>query len=68
MNMPAIEGKPLLSPLQVSHGSQTGNTPILLPPAMALGTLALAVGMCAGASVISIRKATTIDPAMVFRG
>jgi len=58
----------ILIALVVSHGSQTGNTPILLPPAMALGTLALAVGMCAGASVISIRKATTIDPAMVFRG
>ena len=52
----------------VSHGSQGGNAPILLPPGMALGTLALAVGMCAGASIISIRKATTIDPAMVFRG
>ena len=52
----------------VSHGSQNGNAPILLPPGMALGTLILAVGMCAGASIISIRKATTIDPAMVFRG
>jgi putative ABC transport system permease protein len=52
----------------VSRGSQGGNAPIALPPEMALGTLALAVAMCAGASIISIRKATTIDPAMVFRG
>lgn len=52
----------------VSQGSQNGNAPIALPPEVAAGTLLLAVGMCAGASIISIRKATTIDPAMVFRG
>ncbi|MBL0157920.1 MAG: FtsX-like permease family protein [Bryobacterales bacterium] len=52
----------------VSQGSQGGNAPIALPPQVAAGTLLLAIGMCAGASIISIRKATTIDPAMVFRG
>lgn len=52
----------------VSRASDTGNAPIALPPEMALGTLLLAVLMCMGASVISIRKATRIDPAMVFRG
>lgn len=52
----------------VAHGSQSGNVPIALPPAVAAGTLLLAVVMCAGASFISIRKATQIDPAMVFRG
>jgi putative ABC transport system permease protein len=41
---------------------------VALPPEVAAGTLLLAVGMCASASIISIRKATTIDPAMVFRG
>jgi putative ABC transport system permease protein len=35
---------------------------------MAAGTLGLAVLMCVTASIISIRKATTIDPAMVFKG
>ncbi|MBI4892857.1 MAG: FtsX-like permease family protein [Acidobacteria bacterium] len=54
--------------LTVSEGSQGGNAPILLPPEVAVGTLALALAMCMGASVISIRKATRIDPAMVFRG
>jgi putative ABC transport system permease protein len=52
----------------VARGSETGNAPILLPPEVAAGTLILALAMCMGASVISIRKATTIDPAMVFRG
>lgn len=52
----------------VARGSEAGNAPIELPPEMALGLLALALAMCAGASIISIRKATTIDPAMVFRG
>ena len=52
----------------VSKQSETGNAAILLPPEMAWGTLALAAVMCIGASVISIRKATTIDPALVFKG
>jgi putative ABC transport system permease protein len=52
----------------ISHGSMSGNAPILLPREMAGGTLLLALAMCMGASVISIRKATTIDPALVFRG
>lgn len=52
----------------VSKGSETGNAPIALPLEVAAGILALALMMCMGASVISIRKATTIDPAMVFRG
>ncbi|QOY89524.1 FtsX-like permease family protein [Paludibaculum fermentans] len=52
----------------ISQSSQNGNAPIALPPEVAAGTLALAIAMCAGASIISIRKATRIDPAMVFRG
>jgi len=52
----------------IAHGSQTGNAPIALPPEVAIGTLGLALAMCMGASIISIRKATRIDPAMVFRG
>jgi putative ABC transport system permease protein len=52
----------------VARGSESGNAAILLPPEMAWGTLGLAALMCIGASVISIRKATTIDPALVFKG
>lgn len=52
----------------VARQSEGGNAAILLPPEMALGTLGLAAVMCIGASVISIRKATTIDPALVFKG
>jgi putative ABC transport system permease protein len=52
----------------IVNGSRAGDALILLPLEMVAGTFALAVLMCAGASILSIRKATTIDPAMVFRG
>jgi putative ABC transport system permease protein len=52
----------------VVSGSRSGDALILLPPQMVAATLGLAVLMCVGASILSIRKATTIDPAMVFRG
>ena len=52
----------------VSVGSETGNAPILLPNSIAIDTFFLALVMCASASILSIRKATRIDPAMVFRG
>jgi putative ABC transport system permease protein len=51
----------------ISSGSATQSASILLPPRMAWGTLGLAAIMCVGASIISIRKATRIDPALVFR-
>jgi putative ABC transport system permease protein len=52
----------------ISHRSESGNAAILLPPEMAAGTFGLALAMCAGASILSIRKATSIDPALVFKG
>ncbi len=41
---------------------------IKLPWQVALGIFGLTLFMCMSASLLSIRKATTIDPAMVFRG
>lgn len=52
----------------VARKSESGNAAILLPPGMAAATFGLAVLMCAGASMLSIRKATRIDPALVFKG
>lgn len=52
----------------IAEGSKTGDALILLPPEVAAGIFVLSLAMCAGASVLSIRKATAIDPAMVFRG
>jgi putative ABC transport system permease protein len=52
----------------VSHASSKSNAPIYLPPEVAGGALLLALAMCTGAALISIRKATSIEPAMVFRG
>lgn len=57
--------------LAISHmvvtGSRNGSALIKLPPELAAGSLFLAVAMCLGASFISIRKATRIEPAMVFK-
>jgi putative ABC transport system permease protein len=52
----------------VASNSAGSGAIILLPPEMAAGTLFLAVFMCILASVVSIRKATSIDPALVFKG
>ena len=48
----------------------TSNTDLLikLPPEIAAGVFAVTLFMCISASMLSIRKATSIDPAMVFRG
>lgn len=48
--------------------SAKGSAIILMPWSLAGTMLALAVGMCIAASIVSIRKVTTIDPAMVFKG
>ncbi|UZP67539.1 ABC transporter permease [Desulfovibrio mangrovi] len=45
-----------------------GDAAILLPQDVALGMLGLTIIMCVTASFISIRKVTTIDPAIVFKG
>lgn len=52
----------------IVEASRTGDAVILMPPEMAAGIFVLALVMCVGASILSIRKATSIDPAMVFRG
>jgi len=48
----------------------TSNTDLLikLPAEAAAGIFVMTLLMCMSASLLSIRKATTIDPAMVFRG
>jgi len=51
----------------VVNAARNGDALILLPPRVAAGLFGLAVLMCISASAISIRKATRIDPAIVFR-
>ncbi len=48
----------------------TENTDLLikLPPEVAAAVFGVTLFMCVSASLLSIRKATSIDPAMVFRG
>jgi putative ABC transport system permease protein len=54
--------------LAVAAGSQQGTTAIIVPPWMVGALFVLTLGMCAAASVVSIRKVTRLDPAMVFKG
>jgi putative ABC transport system permease protein len=52
----------------VVRGSQKGGAAILLPDWMIAGMLALTIAMCIGAAIVSIRKVTHLDPALVFKG
>jgi putative ABC transport system permease protein len=52
----------------VVRGSEAGGAAILLPPWMAASMLGLTLLMCSGAAIVSIRKVTHLDPAMVFKG
>jgi len=48
--------------------AERGGASIVLTLPMAVGVFFLTVIMCVAAGLVSIRKVTTIDPAMVFRG
>jgi putative ABC transport system permease protein len=52
----------------IVEASEKGGALILLPPAMKIAMLVLAVFMCIAAALVSINKVTRLDPAMVFRG
>ena len=52
----------------VVQGSQKGGAAILMPVPMAVGMFFLTLAMCVGAALVSIKKVTRIDPAMVFKG
>jgi len=54
--------------LLVVRASQHGGAAILVPWPMAVGMFFVTLFMCAGAAVVSIRKVTRLDPAMVFKG
>ena len=53
--------------LAVSRASLAGTTAILIPWPLVLGLAGATAAMCLAASIVSINKATRIDPAMVFR-
>lgn len=54
--------------LAVVNSTADSDLLIKLPPGIAAGVFGVTLLMCISASLLSIRKATTIDPAMVFRG
>jgi putative ABC transport system permease protein len=54
--------------LVISRVSLEGTLAIIVNWQLCVALFALTILMCASASVVAIRKATTIDPAMVFRG
>jgi putative ABC transport system permease protein len=51
----------------VVRGSEQGGAAILLPPEMAVGMLGLTMVMCIVAALVSIKKVTGLDPALVFK-
>ena len=53
--------------IAVSQASQLGTTAILLPWPLLVALGLATAAMCLIASIVSINKATKIDPAMVFR-
>jgi len=54
--------------LLVVQASQHGGAAILVPWPMAVGMFFVTLFMCGGAAVVSIRKVTRLDPAIVFKG
>ena len=54
--------------LVISRISYEGTLAIIVNWQLVLALFALTILMCCGSSVVAIRKATTIDPAMVFKG
>ncbi|MEJ0070373.1 MAG: ABC transporter permease [Pseudomonadota bacterium] len=53
--------------LAVAYAARDGSAALLLPWQLAAGLGAVTVAMCIAASLISIRKVTTICPTSVFR-
>ena len=54
--------------LIISRISYEGTLAIIVNWQLVLALFALTILMCCGSSVVAIRKAMTIDPAMVFKG
>lgn len=54
--------------LVVVRASQHGGAAIVVPWSMGIGMFFLTLFMCAGAAMVSIRKVTRLDPAIVFKG
>ena len=57
----------MLVSIFVVHGSQKLGALILLPRPMMAGMFVLTLVMCTLAAVVSIRRVTRLDPAMVFK-
>jgi len=57
----------ILIAMAIAHASQYGTALIIVPPDLAAALFFVTFAMCATASLVSIRKALTIDPAMVFQ-
>ena len=52
----------------VVRGSSRGGANILLPGWMVAAMLGITLAMCVSAAIVSVRKVTRLEPAMVFKG
>ncbi len=60
-------GLGIAAAMALSQASTAGIVLVLVPPWLAAGLFLVTLTMCLAAAVVSIRKAMTIDPAMVFQ-
>lgn len=51
----------------IVHAARDANAAMLLPLPLVAGLAVVTVAMCAGASITSIRRAVTAEPALVFK-
>lgn len=58
----------ILVSLVISHVSMAGTLAIIVNFPLCVALFLLTMAMCCLSSVVAIRKATSIDPAMVFKG
>lgn len=58
----------IIASLVISRISLEGTLAIIVDWRLVLALFVLTIVMCCASSVVAIRKATSIDPAMVFRG
>lgn len=60
-------GVGLIGALAIVYAARDANAAMLLPPPLVLLLAIATVAMCTGASITSIRRAVTAEPALVFK-
>jgi putative ABC transport system permease protein len=54
--------------MSARQGYESLGLKLVTTPGMGVGMFVVTVAMCLGASIVSVRRALRVDPALVFRG